>query len=92
MRDGRTGVKIMVTISTTPGSWVMKGPKHAGLERMTAGAELFARILASAIRGLDAWRDARIAAHNDTVIAALAARDPRVLADLLAAADRSNLG
>jgi hypothetical protein len=82
----------MATISTTPGSSVIKGTHHAGLDRMTAGAELLARVLASAIRGLDAWRDARIAAHNDTIIAELAAQDPRVQADLRAAADRSHLG
>lgn len=82
----------MATISTTPGSSVIKGTHHAGLDRMTAGAELLARLLSSAIRGLDAWRDARIAAHNDTVIAELAALDPRVLADFRAATDRSSRG
>jgi hypothetical protein len=92
MRDGRTGVTIMTTISTTPGSSVIKGTRHAGLDRMTAGAELLSRLLTAAIRGLDAWRDARIASHNDAVIAALASQDPRVLADLRAAADRNRRG
>ena len=80
----------MATISTTPGSSVIKGTHHAGLDRMTAGAELIARLLGAAIRGLDAWRNASIAAHNDAIIARLAAQDPRVLADLRAAADRAS--
>lgn len=82
----------MATISTTPGSSVIKGTQHAGLERVTAGAELLARVLMTAIRGLDRWREARIAAHNDSILAELAAHDSRVLSDLRAAATRSTLG
>jgi len=82
----------MTTISMNPGSSVIQGTHHAGLDRMTAGAELISRMLRAAIRGLDAWRDVRIAAHNDAALSGLAARDPRVLADLRAAADRSVQG
>jgi len=85
-------VTIMATISMNPGSSVIKGNHHAGLDRVTAGAELLSRVLAAAIRGLDTWRDARIAAHNDAILTELAARDPRVLSDLRAAADRSDRG
>lgn len=79
----------MTTIYMAPGATVLKGTTHNGLERMTVGAGLLARALMGAIRGLEVWRDARIASHNDAILAQLAASDPRVLADLRAAIDRS---
>ena len=82
----------MATISMTSGSSVIKGTNHAGLDRMTAGAEVLGRVLSAAIRGLDIWFNARTAAHNDAILSELAAHDPRVLADLRAAMDRSDRG
>lgn len=79
----------MTTIHMSPGATVMRAPTHDGLERMTAGVGLMARLLGGAIRALDVWRDARIAAHNDRMFAELAELDPRVKADLSAARDRA---
>jgi hypothetical protein len=78
----------MTTIHMAPGAMVLKGTTHNGLERFTVGIGLLGRLLAAAVRGLDAWREARIAAHNDAMLAQLAASDPRVLADMRAALDR----
>ena len=80
----------MTTIYMAPGANVLTGTTHGGLERMTVGAGILVRLLAGAIRGLDGWRNARIAAHNDRVFLQLAASDPRVLSDLRAARDRSS--
>jgi hypothetical protein len=80
----------MTTIHMAPGAMVLKGPTHNGLERFTVGVGLLARLLVGAIRGLDVWRDARIAAHNDAMLAQLAVSDPRVLADMRAAIDRDD--
>jgi hypothetical protein len=78
----------MATFHIAPGATVLKGPTHDGLERLTVGARLLARLLTGAIRALDGWREARVSAHNDAMLAQLAASDPRVLADLRAALDR----
>jgi hypothetical protein len=79
----------MTTIHMSPGATVMRAPTHDGIERMTTGVGLLARLLHGAIRGLDAWRDARVAAHNERMVAELAALDPRVMSDLQAARDRA---
>lgn len=78
----------MTTIHMSPGATVLKGTTHQGLERMTTGVTLLARMLSSVVRGMDTWRTSRIAAHNDAMLAQLAATDHRVLADLRAAIDR----
>jgi hypothetical protein len=78
----------MTTFQMAPGAMVIKGPTHAGLERMTTGAGILARMLGGAIRSLDIWREARIAAHNDAMLVQLAAHDPRVMAELRAGIDR----
>ena len=79
----------MTTIHMAPGANVITGAKHNGLERMTTGVGIAAKLLMVAIRALDAWREARIHAHNDAMLAQLAAHDPRVLADLRAAQSRA---
>jgi hypothetical protein len=79
----------MTTIHMSPGATVMRAPTHGGIERMTTGVSLLARLLQGAIRGLDAWRDARVAAHNERMLAELAALDPRVMAEFRAARDRA---
>ena len=78
----------MATFLMAPGAMVLKGPTHAGLDRMTTGAGILARMLGGAIHSLDVWREARIAAHNDAMLVQLAAHDPRVMAELRAAFDR----
>lgn len=80
----------MTTFQMAPGAMVLKGTRHAGLDRMTTGAAIAARMLGSAIHRLDLWREARIAAHNDAMLVQLAAHDPRVMADLRAALDRQS--
>jgi hypothetical protein len=42
-------------------------------------------MLQSAIKALETWHEARVAAHNDAITAQLAASDHRVLAELQAA-------
>lgn len=79
----------MTTIYMAPGATVISARTHGGLERMTTGVSLLARTIMAAIRALDAWRDARIEAHNDAAMIELAAHDPRVLAELRAARDRA---
>ncbi|HYF59512.1 MAG TPA: hypothetical protein VEA81_11205 [Burkholderiaceae bacterium] len=81
----------MATIHVTRGATVLESPKHGGLERMTAGASIVARLLGTAIHGLDAWYDRRVAAHNARMMAELATRDPRVLAEFRAARDRAGV-
>jgi hypothetical protein len=78
----------MTTFQMAPGAMVLKGPTHAGLDRMTTGAAILARMLVGAIHHLDVWREARIAAHNDAMLVQIAAHDSRVMADLRAAFDR----
>jgi hypothetical protein len=83
--DGATD---MTTIHMAPGATVISARTHGGLDRMTTGVSLLASLVASAIRALDTWREARIEAHNDAMSVELAAHDPRVLAELRAARDR----
>lgn len=78
----------MTTFNMAPGATVIPIATHGGLERMTAGMSLLARLLASAIRGLEAWHLARIDAHNDAMMVELAAHDPRVMRELHTAQDR----
>ncbi len=80
----------MTTIHITPGVNVITGTTHDGIDRMTTGVILLARLVEAGIRGLDAWRDARIDAHNEASLVELAAHDPRVLAELRAAQDRTH--
>lgn len=79
----------MTTIHMAPGATVISARTHGGLERMTAGVTIAAALIGGAIRALDAWREARIEAHNDAMLVELAAHDPRVVAELRAARDRS---
>lgn len=79
----------MTTIHLTPGANVITGTTHGGIDRMTTGVTLLSRLVAAGIRGLDTWREARIDAHNAAAMVELAAHDPRVLAELRAAQDRT---
>ena len=78
----------MTTIQMAPGANVITDATHGGIDRMTAGVTLLARLVEAGIRGLDAWRDARIDTHDAASLAELAAHDPRVLAELSAAQGR----
>ena len=79
----------MTTIHLTPGANVITGTTHGGIDRMTTGVTLLSRLVEAGIRGLDTWREARIEAHNAAAMVELAAHDPRVLAELRAAQDRT---
>jgi hypothetical protein len=79
----------MTTIQMAPGANVITGTTHGGIDRMTTGVALLSRLLAAGVRGLDDWREARIVAHNAASLVELAAHDPRVLAELRAAQDRT---
>ena len=81
----------MATFHLAPGATVMTGRTHNGLERMSAGVSVAAALLSTAIKALDVWREARIAAHNDAMLVELAAHDPRVIAELRAARDRADV-
>jgi hypothetical protein len=81
----------MTTIHMAPGATVLSAPTHGGLERMTTGVSLAAKLLSGAIRALDGWREARIAAHNDAMLVELAAHDPRVMAEVRAAQFRAQV-
>jgi hypothetical protein len=80
----------MTTIQMAPGANVITGSTHGGIDRMTTGIAQLSRLVAAGIHGLDAWREARIAAHNAASLVELAAHDPRVLAELRAAQDRTD--
>ena len=75
----------MATFRLTPGATVLTGTHHGGVDRISAGVSLLALMLSTAVKALDTWHEARIAAHNDAVTAQLAASDHRVLAELRAA-------
>ena len=79
----------MATIHMAPGATVIPVSHHDGLERMTTGVGLLARLIASAAHALDAWHSARVEAHNDAMLVELAAHDPRVMQELRAARDRA---
>jgi len=79
----------MTTIHMAPGANVITGATHGGIDRMTTGVALLARLVTAGITGLDAWRDARIDAHNAAMMVELGAHDPRILAELRAAQDRT---
>lgn len=80
----------MTTIHMTPGATVIVESHHRGLERMTAGLALVARLVTTAFKTLDTWHTARVEAHNDAMMVELAAHDPRVLAELRAARTRTD--
>jgi hypothetical protein len=80
----------MTTIQMARGANVITGTTHGGIDRITTGVTLLARLIEAGIRGLDAWRRARIDAHNSASLVELAAHDPRVLAELRAAQDRTH--
>ena len=75
----------MATIRLAPGANVLTGSHHGGADRISAGVGFMAALLKSAVKALDTWHEARIAAHNDAVTAQLATADHRVLAELRAA-------
>jgi len=77
--------QIMATIRLAPGANVLTGTHHGGADRISEGVSLLATMLQAAVKSLDSWHEARIAAHNDAVTAQLAAGDHRVLAELRAA-------
>jgi hypothetical protein len=80
----------MTTIHMAPGATVLTAPTHAGLERMTAGVGVLARLTAAGYHALQAWRAARAAAHNQRTFTTLAEHDPRVTAEVRAAQDRTD--
>lgn len=75
----------MATIHLAPGATVISGPTHAGYERFSEGLGITRRFLMAALRHLDNWNEASVAAHNAALAAQLAASDHRVLAELRAA-------
>lgn len=79
----------MTTLHLSPGATVMSTPTHDGLERVSDGMSVVARLATMALAVLARWRADRIAAHNDAAMVALAAADHRVRADLAAARDRA---
>jgi len=76
--------QIMATIRLAPGATVLTGSHHGGVDRVSESASLLAQMLHTAIKALETWHEARIAAHNDAITAQLAAGDHRVLAELRA--------
>ena len=75
----------MATIRLAPGANVRTGTHHGGVDRISEGASLLAQMLQTAIKALETWHEARVAAHNDAITAQLATGDHRVLAELRAA-------
>lgn len=75
----------MTTISMAPGANVINTATHDGVTRMSMAVVLLAGVLRTAIRGLEAWHCARVAARNDAALAVLVETDFRVRADLQAA-------
>lgn len=75
----------MATFRLTPGANILTGSHHGGIDRFSAGVGFLAIMLSTAVKALDTWHEARIAAHNDAVTAQLAVGDHRVLAELRAA-------
>lgn len=80
----------MTTIHMAPGANVITGTTHGGIDRLTIRVSLLSRLVEAGIRGLEAWREARIDAHDAASMVELAAHDPRVLAELRAAQDRTH--
>jgi hypothetical protein len=75
----------MATIRLAPGATILTGTHHGGVDRISEGASLLAQMLQTAVKALETWHEARVAAHNDAITAQLAVGDHRVLAELRAA-------
>lgn len=55
----------MTRIHLSPGATVLSAPTHDGLERITEGVGLIARLTGAAFASLQGRRGADVAAHND---------------------------
>ena len=75
----------MEAVRIAAGATVMTGPTHLGVERISAGISIAHKVLITALKALDVWHEARVAAHNAALVSQLAAQDHRVVAELRAA-------
>jgi hypothetical protein len=79
----------METIRLNAGATVLTGTTHGGIGRLGEGFGVLRRVLVGALRTLDTWHDASVAAHNDAALEAMAGTDHRVLQELRAIRARS---